>query len=90
MSCDCAPPKIVLFQAAPAVPRYPSREKLKASAGNISQLHMNLPGGWTFMKIAAEDKSYAQGNGNRSQKQVTHIHCHLQQTEAGLHFRHHL
>jgi len=35
------------------------------------------------MEIAAEDKSYAQGNGNRSQKQVTHFHRHLQQTEAG-------
>jgi hypothetical protein len=35
------------------------------------------------MEIAAEDKSYAQGNGNRSQKQVIHFHRHLQQTEAG-------
>jgi hypothetical protein len=35
------------------------------------------------MEIAAEDKSYAQGNGNRSQKQVTHFHRHLQQTETG-------
>jgi hypothetical protein len=38
---------------------------------------MNIPGGRALVEVTAQDKSDAQCDGNRGQKQVGHVHHHL-------------